>query len=807
MKAVAAGDGYTLAVEGNGRVWTWGRTSTHGPTGTILGQGSLEPAPVAGVSDVAQVAASSFALAVTYSGETWAWGVGDHGQLGQGNVASSPSPVRVPISEPVVAPAVSHFHAAALTASGKVYTWGDNEQKQLGDQSGAFNPIPAPVDGLDNVDLVSAGLGNTAALTGAGEVWAWGDNSRGQLGDETGIPSVRPRQIEGLPRSGIRSVDSGNSHMLALTASGEVYSWGGNNAGQLGLGSADRAAHAKPERIGQLGSGIVQAVANGDNSAAVTASGELWVWGSNYSGQLGNGASGVPLISATPIKVGGLPPVKSVAIGIAHTAVVTAAGELWIWGQNGSGQLGIGRGTSSVTSPVRVDTAESVTQVACGDHQTMAIGQSGQVWAWGSIHNLPPAASGLPASAPTPVGVTGVPAGGTVYGGDRFSLYASNSLVPMSWGNNGMGQLGNRDTAGSATPVIVAAPLASSMAAGNDHGVLVSSLDARVYTWGSNLRGQLGYSSLPWSPMVRVSDLDLGTFDLPTEDPTSPPTEDPTSPPTEDPTSPPTAGPTTDPSVPGDDPAHRPGGDPGPSHGPASTVGTDGAGNAGQDRQITAPTPGAPVPDQPGGNAPAPDPVPSSPQISRFAASFTTLVIRPKQTAAIPVVSYPASTAAGASRGPVRVAWTASAPRIAAVGGAKHKSGTWRWIPGAAKTIAIRGLKLGTTKIVLRSAGAKALVLRVRVVPPKEYRAIKTLAVRGARSGSVPRHMKAGSVMWLKARPHPVGAARTKATWRSTNPAVARIDRAGRLTAIGHGKTTIICRVRTISVRLPIRVT
>ncbi|MDR1294600.1 MAG: hypothetical protein LBK59_06535, partial [Bifidobacteriaceae bacterium] len=398
MKAVAAGNGYTLAVDTAGRVWMWGHNAHELAIGTPIAEGSLEPARVPGLSGVATVAASTFSLAVTNSGDVWAWGLNNHGQLGLSTISATPFPTRVPIPEPVVTAAVSDAHAVALTTSGTLYTWGDNEFGQLGDESAAANTTPTPVEGVRDAISIGAGDSNTVAATRDDGVWAWGDNSQGQLGDGTAVSSDSPVQVAALNDVDVRTVDAGDTHMLALTASGNVYAWGDNRRGQLGLGNtADQNA---PVKVDHLPSGIVKIAAAFDNSAAITESGELWVWGANTSGQLGLGTSG-PSLSTSPVAVTNLPTVKAVAIGRHYMAALSDEGDVWVWGSNASNQLGIGSGTTQALSPIKLNLGGDVDSIAAGEMHMIAVMTFGDVWGWGTWGSWwwP----GAPASSPLPV--------------------------------------------------------------------------------------------------------------------------------------------------------------------------------------------------------------------------------------------------------------------------------------------------------------------------------------------------------------------------------------------------------------------
>ncbi|MDR1294601.1 MAG: Ig-like domain-containing protein [Bifidobacteriaceae bacterium] len=817
MKAIAAGNRFSLTVDTGGDVWAWGWGMGEILQAPGIDPMSLSPIRIPGIHHVATVAASDFALAVTDSGGVWTWGNGLSGRLGHGNIATATMPSRATVPEPAVAAAVSPHHTAVITTSGTVYLWGNNTHFQLGDESDQKTSHLTRVNGIEGVVSLRAGVGNTVALTANGDVWAWGDGRFGQFGNGTTVSSLLPVKARGLDDITVKTVDVGDEHMLALSDSGRVYAWGGNGHGQLGIGS--RVNQSLPVLVDGLPTNVIQAVASYKNSAVVTDSGQVWTWGSNQRRQLGNTSVSSEGSSTTPIRVSTLPPVTAVAVGGQHMVALDRDGDLWVWGDNSYGQLGTGAKSGAYPSPTRLSLGGRVESVACGGNHTIAVMESGTVFAWGD-NDHGALGTGNTTKSPVPVEVNGLPAHGTPAAGIVSSLYVTDSSGSFAWGWNDYGQLGDDTWTDSTTAKALSIPNVAIAAMGSTHIALVDPASGAVYTSGENHLGQLGYPSLPWIPTARIDGLNLGTFEVPnpdpspTDEPTTPPatpptvdpTENPTTDPTIDPTGAPTSDPTGNPSNPGDDPGHRPGEDATPSHDPASPTGPS-ATQPGQNRQgsTTAPPSGGQASTPPGGvTIPPAAPVPNAPSISRFGASFTTVIVRQGRTVKVPVVSY-----ADAAEGPVanppghaRVTWTSTAPKTATIAGSTKATGTWSWVPGTVKTISIRAKKVGATKLVLRSPDARALVLRVRVVPSMRHRAVKTVTVRAAFGEPVPRTMTVGQAVWLKALPHPIGAARVKATWRSTNPAVARIDRAGRLTAVGHGTTTITCRVRGVATKV-----
>jgi alpha-tubulin suppressor-like RCC1 family protein len=209
-----------------------------------------------------------------------------------------------PQAEPA-APAIravvpGNYHAFALTESGELYAWGPmGSVLGLGDDRNYLRPTKVP--GLSNIKAIFLDSGlldhYTFALTESGEVYAWGGNEKGQLGLGDAKDRRRPTKVPGLARVKSIAVGGGLIFALALTESGEVYAWGQNERGQLGLG--DREDRLTPTKVPGL-TGIKAIAAGHSHSLALTESGEVYAWGRNDKGQLGLGDTGDRL---TPTRI------------------------------------------------------------------------------------------------------------------------------------------------------------------------------------------------------------------------------------------------------------------------------------------------------------------------------------------------------------------------------------------------------------------------------------------------------------------------------------------------------------------------
>ena len=270
------------------------------------------------------------------------------------NPARAPAPSQTPVdvsglTSGVAAVSAGFLHTCALTTAGGLKCWGRNDSGQLGDGTTTQRTTPVDVIGLtDGVAAVSAGVAHTCALTTAGALKCWGSNGSGQVGDGTTTQRTTPVDVIGLT-DGVAAVSAGVEHTCALTTAGALKCWGTNRSGQLGDGTT--MYRITPMDVVGLTSGVA-AVSPGDrHTCALTTAGGAKCWGSNLSGQLGDGTT---TDRTTPVDVIGLTDgVADVSVGSGHTCALTTAGGLKCWGRNDLGQLGATANSPSNT-PVDV---------------------------------------------------------------------------------------------------------------------------------------------------------------------------------------------------------------------------------------------------------------------------------------------------------------------------------------------------------------------------------------------------------------------------------------------------------------------
>jgi len=205
----------------------------------------------------------------------------------------------------------------------------------------------------------------TAAVKTDGTLWAWGDGAWGQLGLGGTAYYSSPVQVGTL--TNWKQVSISQYASYGLKTDGTLWSWGGTFYGQMGIGFASGTVYySSPVQVGNLTNW--KSISSGQHSvAAIKTDGTLWAWGDNRYGQLGIGSIGN--YYSSPVQIGSLTNWKSVSVGFTNMAAVKTDGTLWVWGNNGYGQIGNSTvGASYYSSPIQVGSLTNWKQVSAGYH-------------------------------------------------------------------------------------------------------------------------------------------------------------------------------------------------------------------------------------------------------------------------------------------------------------------------------------------------------------------------------------------------------------------------------------------------------
>jgi alpha-tubulin suppressor-like RCC1 family protein len=352
---------------------------------------------------------------------------------------------------------------------------------------------------LSGVTMTLTGPAEKTATTEVSGNYSFSDMPTGtylltpSLTGYTFLPPARYVYLYGIDATSFNfsAILTGNfvamaAHTVFVKSDGTLWSWGSNSSGQLGDGTTtDRANRVQVTAL----SGMKAVDTGEDHTVALKSDGTVWTWGNNSNGQLGNGTT---TGSSVPIEVTSLSNVIDVTAGYKFTVALKRDGTVWAWGINSSGQLGNGT-TADSPIPVQVTGLSTAARaVSAGYGHVLSLQNDTSVWAWGSNGNGQ-LGNGTTTNSALPVQVTSLSSMISIAAGHDFSLaLRSTDLTVWAWGINSSGQLGNGTTTDSATAVTVSG-LASmtAIAAGHDHAVALKN-DGTVWAWGDNSNGQLG---------------------------------------------------------------------------------------------------------------------------------------------------------------------------------------------------------------------------------------------------------------------------------------------------------------------------
>lgn len=362
--------------------------------------------------------------------------------------------------------------SAALNKKGDLYCWGNNQAGRVGNGNTVDQLTPVKV--LGKVKKFAMGSDHTAAITENGDLYCWGDNSFGQVGMGTdNVIQKEPVKI----LENIKDISLGYWCSAAISEKGDLYCWGCNRNGQVGNGTYTE-KETRPIKILDN----VKNVYTSETACriiAITEKGDLYCWGTNCCGEIGIGTqTGV----IKPVKV--LENIKTISIGWHHVAAINEKGDLYCWGYNGTGEVGNGKPSVYQLEPVKV--LENVKQVKCESDATCAVTNDGDLYCWG-YNKYGQIGNGDEKTVTEPVKIledvkllpnTGMGA----------AIRKNNDLY--CWGYNGSGQVGNGTVINQLKPVKILENI-NEVVCGNGHNMAVS-CNGEVYAWGYNGYGQVG---------------------------------------------------------------------------------------------------------------------------------------------------------------------------------------------------------------------------------------------------------------------------------------------------------------------------
>ncbi len=349
---VSAGNRTSCGIAGVGIAYCWG-DGTQGQLGTGSTTGTARPIAVSNQNFVSVNAIGMHTCAIINTSQAgFCWGQNNFGQVGDGTTTNALTPAAI-LGTVGFASGVSADHTCALDLQLRAFCWGRNNFGQLGIGSTdtLAHTLPAPVviggGSPTTWSNISIGLRHSCGTSGT-FIFCWGDNNDGKLGDGTNISRTVPTKVQSNVT--FVSVSAGDLFTCALAADGSAYCWGQNTRGELGTGGTVQTQFAPVPVAGGLS--FKQISSGGGHTCGVTSTtGELYCWGLNSSGQLGDLTltnRGVPTLVAGNLTF------DAVSAGTDHTCGHgTGSGIIYCWGSNVAGQVGDGT-TLNHTIPIRV---------------------------------------------------------------------------------------------------------------------------------------------------------------------------------------------------------------------------------------------------------------------------------------------------------------------------------------------------------------------------------------------------------------------------------------------------------------------
>ena len=325
-------------------------------------------------------------------------------------------------------------------------------------------------------------------------VRCWGDNTYGQLGTDPKVPrAYNPLTVSGVTNA--TAVTGGDAHTCALLSDTTVSCWGSNISGQLGNGttndSSTPVAVTGLTRVTAITASHAREDSYGHTCALITG-GTVKCWGRNIDGQLGTGNTSD---SYTPIPVTGLSGVTAVQAGGWHNCALITGGTIKCWGNNAEGEMGNGTIATPQTTPIPVTTINNATAIAMGADFSCTLLTNGTVWCWGN-NGQGRLGNGTTTDSLWPVMVIGITNAIAITAGRGHACAVLTGGTVKCWGDNSAAMLGNGTTTSSSIPVTVTGlSNAVSLSSGSVH-TCAKLTDGTVQCWGDNASAEIGPGSM-----------------------------------------------------------------------------------------------------------------------------------------------------------------------------------------------------------------------------------------------------------------------------------------------------------------------
>jgi alpha-tubulin suppressor-like RCC1 family protein len=504
---ISAGDTHTCAIGNDQKTWCWGM----GQNGAI-GNGSTadqpNPVPVdvpSGVIFLELAGGGGHSCATGNDNKIYCWGLNNNAQLGNGNNTNQLRPVQVN------APGLSHM-SLTLNSNRSCTMGQDNRPWCWGWVNGMEQRTPVSTDAPSGTSFysVTAGANHACSLANPyNNAYCWGTGANGRLGNHQTADQHSPVEVgaaqapPGPSGTPLTQVSVGNSHMCGIDQTAKAYCWGLNQQGQLGDGTTTirqtPTAVNAPAGVSftQFALGSVHTCATGNDA-------RTYCWGAGSTGALGNGSTAdVP--TPTPVDTPPGVTLTGLTAESGHTCGLGSNAITYCWGSNYTGELGNGTTSNGLRPmPVNAPTGVTFTQIAAGGSHTCGIGNDSRAYCWGlGINGAMGNGSTADQLTPGPVTMPGGVAFTKITSGQNHSCAIGDDNRTYCWGFNGNYQVGNGTSANQLTPVAVVVPGGAVLTEVAASSNLTCGLgnDTRVYCWGWGW----GYNMESTAPVATIT--------------------------------------------------------------------------------------------------------------------------------------------------------------------------------------------------------------------------------------------------------------------------------------------------------------
>ncbi|KFZ26634.1 MAG: Regulator of chromosome condensation (RCC1) repeat protein [Candidatus Izimaplasma bacterium HR2] len=541
---IELGDQHSAVLTSDGRVFTWGDNAF-----SQLGDGTSAerhiPTEITSNFNLntGEKIESIFlgyvhSAALSSEGRVFTWGYNGDGALGDGTTSPTYTPIDITDNfnlnegETISNISLGHYHSSAITSDGRIFTWGYNEDGAVGDGTLVDKLLPLEISSHFNlnegevINSISLNGRISSAITSEDRVFTWGYNFYGQLGDNTIIDKIVPTDITSYfnlnEGESITSIELGGAHSSAISSEDRVFTWGANGSGQLGDGTVTQRNIPTEitDNFNLIGDESISSIElGGGHSFALSSNDRVFAWGSNHSGQLGDGTTvdkNLPIDITSIFDLDSLETITSISLGGSHSFVLSSDNIIFIWGRNFYGQVGDDSTTNRYT-PIELNNGfypvyilqnplfinDEIISYSLGANHTLVLTNDERVLIWGQ-NDYGQLGDGTTTDSANPIDITSRFNLGSeedvleVYLGGNYSILITTEGRIFTWGINAQGQLGDGTTTNSNIPIEITSNFYLnpdetfvSISAGGNHSSVITS-EGRVFMWGYNTFGQLG---------------------------------------------------------------------------------------------------------------------------------------------------------------------------------------------------------------------------------------------------------------------------------------------------------------------------